>query len=78
MVPPAALAIHLCIGMVYGLSAFWLPLSQAVGVTHAVACPAGSGTMHGLFPTDCDWTLSEAPLGLGFVQTLVKAWALFK
>jgi hypothetical protein len=29
-VPPAALAIHLCIGMVYGLSVFWLPLSQAV------------------------------------------------
>jgi hypothetical protein len=27
LVPPAALAIHLCIGMVYGLSVFWLPLS---------------------------------------------------
>lgn len=59
LVPPAALAIHLCIGMVYGLSVFWLPLSQAVGITHAVACPAGSGTLHALFATDCDWTLSN-------------------
>ena len=26
LVPPAALAIHLCIGMAYGFSVFWLPL----------------------------------------------------
>ncbi|MET0301070.1 MAG: MFS transporter, partial [Methyloceanibacter sp.] len=25
LVPPAALAIHLCIGMAYGFSVFWLP-----------------------------------------------------
>jgi hypothetical protein len=30
LVPPAALAIHLCIGMAYGFSVFWLPLSQAL------------------------------------------------
>ena len=29
LVPPAALAIHLCIGMAYGFSVFWLPLSRA-------------------------------------------------
>ena len=28
LVPPAALAIHLCIGMAYGFSVFWLPLSK--------------------------------------------------
>src|ERR1700754_680695 len=33
MVPPAALAIHLSIGMAYGFSVFWLPLSRAIGVT---------------------------------------------
>jgi len=33
MVPPAALAIHLSIGMAYGFSVFWLPLSQAKGIT---------------------------------------------
>ncbi len=32
LVPPAALAIHLCIGMAYGFSVFWLPLSKAIGV----------------------------------------------
>ena len=33
IVPPAALAIHLSIGMAYGLSVFWLPLSRAIGIT---------------------------------------------
>ncbi len=32
LVPPAALAIHLCIGMAYGFSVFWLPLSHAIGI----------------------------------------------
>jgi hypothetical protein len=35
LVPPAALAIHLCIGMAYGFSVFWLPLSRALGVDAA-------------------------------------------
>ena len=39
LVPPAALAIHLCIGMAYGFSVFWLPLSRAVGVAQPKACP---------------------------------------
>ena len=35
LVPPAALAIHLCIGMAYGFSVFWLPLSKAqIGRAH--------------------------------------------
>ena len=38
LVPPAALAIHLCIGMAYGFSVFWLPLSKALGITKPVAC----------------------------------------
>ena len=32
LVPPAALAVHLSIGMAYGFSVFWLPLSRAVGL----------------------------------------------
>ena len=43
LVPPAALAIHLCIGMAYGFSVFWLPLSQAIGITKPVACAADVG-----------------------------------
>lgn len=38
LVPPAALAIHLCIGMVYGFSVFWLPLSKALGIKEAIKC----------------------------------------
>ena len=66
LVPPAALAIHLCIGMAYGFSVFWLPLSQAVGVTKRVACPAGSGLLDALVATGCDWTVAE----LGWIYTL--------
>ena len=36
LVPPAALAIHLCIGMAYGFSVFWLPLSRALIGGHRV------------------------------------------
>ena len=39
LVPPAALCIHLCIGMAYGFSVFWLPLSRAIGLTASKACP---------------------------------------
>ena len=43
LVPPAALAIHLCIGMAYGFSVFWLPLGRAVGVAQgldkSLPCP---------------------------------------
>lgn len=37
LVPPAALAIHLSIGMAYGFSVFWLPLGQAIGITAPAA-----------------------------------------
>jgi len=33
LVPPAALAIHLCIGQVYAFSVFKIPLTQLLGVT---------------------------------------------
>ena len=39
LVPPAALCIHLCIGMAYGFCVFWLPLSRAIGLTAPKACP---------------------------------------
>jgi MFS family permease len=58
LVPPAALAIHLSIGMAYGFSVFWLPLSQAIGVTEHVACPASMGFWDQVFTTTCDWKIS--------------------
>ncbi len=66
LVPPAALAIHLCIGMAYGFSVFWLPLSKAVGIKEAVACAADIGFFQELFVTDCDWKIAT----LGWMYTL--------
>jgi len=66
LVPPAALAIHLCIGMAYGFSVFWLPLSRAIGIKSSVACPAGASILNALFTTSCDWKISE----LGWMYTL--------
>src|SRR5438105_2609994 len=61
LVPPAALAIHLCIGMAYGFSVFWLPLSKAIGRE----CRDMS-LAQALFTTTCDWRISD----LGWMFTL--------
>ncbi len=66
LVPPAALAIHLCIGMAYGFSVFWLPLSKAIGVSAAKTCPADMSLLTELFATNCDWRISS----LGWMYTL--------
>ena len=78
LVPPAALAIHLCIGMAYGFSVFWVPLGRAVaaatGAAKPIACPGDATnfwgklgiTGHALFATDCDWTQFD----LGWMFTL--------
>jgi MFS family permease len=66
LVPPAALAIHLCIGMAYGFSVFWLPLSKALGISAAVACPADMGFISQVFSSNCDWPISM----LGWIYTL--------
>src|ERR1044072_4191286 len=65
LVPPAALCIHLCIGMAYGFSVFWLPLSRAIGVTSTKACPDIS-LFQELFTTTCDWKVAS----MGWMYTL--------
>src|ERR1700687_2704402 len=65
LAPPAALCIHLCIGMAYGFSVFWLPLSRAVGLTAPKACPDMS-LMQELFTTACDWRVAS----MGWMYTL--------
>ena len=65
LVPPAALCIHLCIGMAYGFSVFWLPLSRAVGLTAPKACPDIS-LWRELFTTTCDWKVAS----MGWMYTL--------
>jgi MFS family permease len=66
LVPPAALAIHLCIGMAYGFSVFWLPMSRALGISKSIACPADMSLFQELFTTACDWRISS----LGWMFTL--------
>jgi MFS family permease len=66
LVPPAALCVHLCIGMAYGFSVFWLPLTKAIGITQPVACPQSLGLLGRLTTTTCDW---DKPL-LGWIYTL--------
>jgi MFS family permease len=66
LVPPAALCIHLCIGMAYGFSVFWLPLTRSLGITKPIACPADMSWLEMLFTTSCDW---DKPI-LGWMYTL--------
>ena len=65
LVPPAALCIHLCIGMAYGFSVFWLPLSRAIGLTASKSCPDMS-IFSELVTTTCDWRVAS----LGWMYTL--------
>jgi MFS family permease len=75
LVPPAALCIHLCIGMAYGFSVFWKPLQGAIlgaDGKPVPECSAGAttfgeksaGTLKALFATDCNW--SQFDLGWMF------------
>jgi MFS family permease len=65
LVPPAALAIHLSIGMAYGFSVFWLPLARAVGIQQPATC-ADAGFLNLTTSTQCDWPVSM----LGWTYTL--------
>src|SRR5438309_9781374 len=67
LVPPAALCIHLCIGMAYGFSVFWLPLSRAIGLTALKACWDVS-LWQELFCISFDW--KDASLWMAFIQLL--------
>jgi len=58
LVPPCALAIHLCIGMAYGFSVFWLPLGHAIGISDPVVCKAMTLTQ-AITTTNCDWRVSD-------------------
>jgi MFS family permease len=68
IVPPAALAVHLCIGMAYGFSVFWLPLSKELSIrgTGAQTCAPAMSFLAEMFATGCDWRVST----LGWMYTL--------
>ncbi len=77
LVPPAALAIHLCIGMAYGLSVFWLPLTHLLGAPASPACQKMS-LAQALVTTTCDWRRTDVTwtfeLGIVFLGLAAAIW----
>ena len=65
-VPPAALAIHLCIGQAYAFSVFSLPLSKAIGLTAAAPDDWKVSTI--------GWVFSTAIVFLGLSAALFGSW----
>jgi MFS family permease len=65
-VPPAALAIHLCIGQAYAFSVFSLPLSKAIGLTAPAAGDWKVSTI--------GWVFSTAIVFLGLSAALFGSW----
>ncbi|TBW58127.1 MFS transporter [Marinobacter halodurans] len=58
LVPTAALAIHLCIGMAYGFSVFWLPMTHIVTNADPAMC-ANLSFFQALTTTTCNWTVPQ-------------------
>jgi MFS family permease len=66
LVPPAALAIHLCIGQVYSFSVFVIPLTQLLGVNKS---------LHGDWTrTQLAWIFSLAIVMLGVSAAAFGKW----
>ncbi|QXX76314.1 OFA family MFS transporter [Methylovirgula sp. HY1] len=69
LVPPAALAIHLSIGMAYGMSVFWKPMGRLIA--HAPASCAGQDFFGQLVTASCNWTIpSVTPVFEIFIAVL--------
>ncbi len=66
MVPPAALAVHLCIGQAYAFSVFNEPLTRILGVTHSVP---GDWQL-----TTLGWVFSLAIFFLGISAAFAGKW----
>lgn len=56
LVPPAAIAVHMCIGQVYGFSVFKKPLAKAIGITA---------------PAAADWTEADVGVGYSIALALL-------
>ena len=66
LVPPAALAIHLCIGQAYAFSVFKLPLTKALGITQSAD---GDWTQKQLA-----WAFTIAIVFLGLSAAVFGKW----
>ena len=68
LVPPAALAIHLCIGQVYGFSVFKIPLTHLLGITREVKGQDWN-------QEQIAWVFSIAIAVLGLSAAFLGTWA---
>lgn len=68
LVPPAALAIHMCIGQVYGFSVFKEPMSRLLGITAPVAGDWRQSV-------ELYWIFSVAIAILGLSAAFLGTWA---
>jgi len=66
LIPPCALATHLCIGQAYALSVFNLPLTRQLGISHSVA---GDWRL-----TELGWIFTIAIFVLGASAALFGKW----
>ena len=68
LVPPAALAIHMCIGQVYGFSVFKIPLTHLLGVTQELKGQDWN-------QEQIAWVFSIAIAVLGLAAAFLGTWA---
>jgi MFS family permease len=66
LVPPAALAVHLCIGQAYAFSTFNLPLTRLIGITDSAP---GDWNLK-----DVGWIFSIAIVFLGLSSAVFGRW----
>jgi MFS family permease len=66
LVPPAALAIHLCIGEVYAFSVFKLPLTRLIGITESAPDDWSQPAIA--------WAFSIAIVFLGLSAAVFGSW----
>jgi len=66
MIPPAALCIHLCIGQVYALSVFNMPMTKLVGITESVPSD--------WLLTEIGWMYTLAIVFLGLSAAFFGRW----
>src|SRR3569623_240572 len=66
MVPPAALAVHLCIGQAYAFSVFTAPLTKVIGITQSAPDDWALTTL--------GWIFSQAIFFLGLSAAFAGKW----
>jgi MFS family permease len=67
LIPPAALAVHLCIGEIYGFSVFNEPLTRVVGISRSIE--GRDWTIPGV-----GWIYSIALIMLGLSAAVLGRW----